>query len=203
MRKAIVLGALVVLSKAIYAGGYGTNIREDCRQAASGHYIKIYHQIQNSSSTLRLWEKKLKDLTVALKEVNAALKKQEASALGDFDVIQEEKITGLRHKQQALAAEKKLGLITATKETERLIKNKEKLLFFEKIAKKIFKIETLPVAKSFEHTYRLEYLHPCSKYQLICPLPSTQRETLKNIANILEQGVSCSRYAQVLPLQNN
>ncbi len=195
------LSMLVLLSTELFSSEYGQNIREICRIEASGYYINLYHQIQNSEASVQVWSQKLKKLAKVIKTTKNELSKMERLAAGQFDRLLEERVVGLEHRLRVLKAEQDQGEATVALERKRLVKTKSKLRLFEAEIKNVFQLKKLPVADSKLLTYRLDYLHSCSKFQIICPLPSQQRQELKKIANRLEQGLSCQRYAQVLPVK--
>ena len=171
------------------------NLREACRRAVAGYYLKIYDKKEHSEQYLHLLGEKEKEIAAALKqaEVNFEAKKKKFTQ-NEFDskVLTEfnEATVHLDNLKKAHADNQNLQY--DAKETLFVVTKQEKEAR-EKIAP-VFKIERLEDKPQQGYPFRVEYIAPCPKYRYLCALPLDHAKSLKTLLGE-ETPDACLKYS--------
>lgn len=171
------------------------NLREACRRAVAGYYLKIYDKKEHSEQYLNLLGQKEKELAAALKkaEANFAEKKKKFTQK-EFDakVLAEFNDATVQLDNLKKAVTDNADLQYDAKETLFVVTKQEKEAR-DKIAP-VFKIERLEDKPQQGYPFRVEYIDPCPKYRYLCALPLDRAKTLKTIL-AEETPDSCVKYS--------
>ncbi|MBC7658316.1 MAG: hypothetical protein H7249_01260 [Chitinophagaceae bacterium] len=173
--------------------------RELCRAQMSGNYLGFMNDLDllkgtlNATSAANFAMKAKRKLTAhELKTLEAHNEAQKIPA-AELD----EKVLGLRHTLDTADDEiRDTDAQIVTIKDHIAAKEKAFKAFREQI-KVVFETVTAKVVNTGAYPVQLQYRHPCSRFQALCPLPDAQAKALLNLSAQLEDKTACSHYAQI------
>jgi hypothetical protein len=172
------------------------NLRESCRKAASGIYLSVWDQMNQTDLLLKGTESKKKAIETSLAmEKKTLATMQSKVAASNYDLKLAEAIdtkSGLVRTLENQDTEMKSVLVKAkenaasAKKAEQASRDEVSAVF------DIIRVEKKP-AKAGSRPLRLEFKSSCPKYRYLCPLPRDHAIRLREFAD------SASRNNQVSP----
>ena len=181
------------------AGEGQADAREQCRSQISGNYLGFMNELDMLKATL-----------ISTGESNFAMKtrrKVAAKELAAVDAHNEdlktpaaeldEKVLGLQNDLEMVAGE-------ITDAEARIIEVKAQIATQEKAfrafkegIRPVFEVITAKVINTGAYPLLVQYRHPCSRFQQLCPLPAAQSAVLLKLSKQLEDPIPCEHYANM------
>lgn len=174
---------------------YQVNVREGCRQAIAGGYLKAYDEKERTAAYQTSLQDQQATLKVALAKAQAQAKAAAAAAAGhDFDAtlaatrgdtaIVVQTLTAQMADYQALMAKNAPQIATAAAAEKRLRAEIDVVFQFTRTGD----------LKDGGYPTQLAYRSACPKYRALCPLPAKDREALAGIKIEGKLPEACSKY---------
>ena len=193
--------AYFVNANRAHAERFEDDFRAKCRSDVGGKLVKAQNDVDLLSATINAWVTR----SIAMQNEISKLRKKvselkEKTTHLSYDRNREDELMAYSHRLKLVEVE--------FEQQSKLMKNHEKtraqdkkfLSDFKKAIDPVFKIVSLEAMKQKGgYSFKVEYRHPCSPFNLICALPVNQRKALAKLAVDFNQLTSCKRYAQILP----
>lgn len=181
---------------------YRTNMREACRQAVAGGYLKAYDEKEK----LRIYVKSLKDQLDATKGAVATARKafekaKAAAAAQAFDLALAGKRDETATTLQTLEAQQRDYADLHDEALRTLGKALDDEVALKKLVEKVFVFERVEDRPDGGYPIRIAFKSPCPKYRHLCPLPRNEAEHLVKIPVDGAPPEICVRYANLSKIQ--
>lgn len=185
----------------VQAERFEDDFRAKCRSDVGGKLVKAQNDVDLLSATIKAWVTR----SIAMQREIVKLRQKvkdltDKTAHLSYDRNREDELMAYSHRLKLVEVEFEQQSKLMKKHEQTRAQGKKFLSDFKKAIDPVFKIVSLDAMKQKGgYSFKVEYRHPCSRFNLICALPVNQRKALANIAGEFDQLESCKRYAQILP----
>lgn len=172
------------------------NVREACRRAISGEYLKHYDTMVSAKSFVTSLTIKLDALDAARKTYKRTyLEKKAKAESNEYDLAAAKERDDAHAK--FLSAEGSIGqyeemVVAANKKKDAAKAQADRIL---KSMLTVFKLVKRKTMTEGAYPHELQYKAPCPKYHALCPLPENYSNLLLKIKVEGETPEACKRYA--------
>lgn len=172
------------------------NVREACRQAVAGAYLKVYDERERLKTYMRALAYQLKDLEAAAGKSKGELARLERQAKETtFEVSlatrRDEAAASVGVFESQIAEAKKLRSDAATSLDQQVAAEKELRVAIERV----FTFQRMDDKPDGGYPLTLTYKSDCPKYRYLCSLPAKDVDNLKLIRPGGKLPEECERYA--------
>ncbi len=177
---------------------YQTNVREACRQAVAGGYLKVYDEREKLTVYVKSLEEQVKATDVALAKARVELAKaKDAAAKQSFDLAVASRRDEAATTVQNLESQRADYLALKVKSVDSLAKAKTGEHDLKLTVDKVFAFERTEDKADGGYPIQIAYRSPCPKYRHLCPLPPRDAELLVKIIVDGASPEACGRYASL------
>lgn len=194
------LFALSLVPSIAYGDEQQHDMRELCRSEVAGTLLNALNDADFLSGLIAQSEKKIKDIKQYRRTIETEydrLRTQVNQEVPVFDLDERIVTLGfeLDHLQQHIR-EAEAKIVENRNELQKKIVARTA---FESMIAPVFKVEKAKDSPPGAYPIRTDFKHRCGPYELLCPLPKSDADSLVKIAGKLSSPVWCLRYAQLLP----
>ena len=175
---------------------YQVNVREGCRRAVAGAYLKAYDEKERTASYQASLKEQVATLKEALTTAQTAAKAAATQAAGhDFDAT-----LAARRDDTAVVVKTLSGQMADYQQM--MAKNAPEIAAKAAAEKRlraaietVFQFTRTGDLKDGGYPTQLAYRSSCPKYRALCPLPAKDREALSNLRIEGSLPEACQKYA--------
>lgn len=196
----IVFAGFLGLSPAASArpSEYRTNVREACRQAVAGGYLKQYDEREKLRTYVRTVKEQVETTADAVKKARKAFEAAKAAAEKEtFELALANKRDEASATLQTLEAQQRDYEDLKSEAEKTLAKATENEDALKKKIVKVFVFERVEDRPDGGYPIHLAYKSACPKFRHLCPLPREEAEKLTQIEVDGEAPDACVRYASL------
>lgn len=175
---------------------YKTNVREACRQAVAGAYLKAYDERERTHAYAKALSVQLDELATGLKAAKTRLAQAKtAAAAHDFDVDRAAAVDYATAAARSIEDQKaeSEGLHRAAVGKLSELKQREKAM--RAAIERLFVVKRVEDRPDGGYPFEIEYRSACPKYRHLCTLPIVEAERLERLELDGVVPVPCKRYA--------
>ncbi len=177
---------------------YRTNMREACRQAVAGGYLKQYDEREKLRTYVRSLKEQVETTSAAVKKARKAFDAAKAAAEKQtFELALANKRDEALASLQTLEAQQKDYEDLKGEAEKTLAKATENEDALKKRIVKVFVFERVEDRPDGGYPIHLAYKSACPKYRHLCPLPRDEAEKLTEIELDGQAPDVCVRYASL------
>ncbi len=195
-----IFAAFLGVSPAVLArpAEYRTNIREACRQAVAGGYLKQYDEREKLRTYVKTLKEQVGATAAAAKKAKKAFEVAKAAAEKQtFELALAQKRDETTITLQTLETQQKDYEDLQAEAEKTLAKATENEAALKKRIVKVFVFERLEDRPDGGYPIHLAYKSACPKFRHLCPLPRGEAEKLTEIEVDGEVPDACVRYASL------
>jgi hypothetical protein len=179
------------------------NVREGCRQAVSGGYLKVYDEREAARLYVKTVDETLTEITKALEATRARYAKERAAADSEGYDLQRS-VTADQTAAEIRTLEARQGDYQEMKDSAE--KKHMRLIEIEKSLRKaiedVFKFDRTEDKPDGGYPLKLTYKAACPKFRHLCPLPKRDAAKLVSIKLDGATPEECQRYASLSQIDN-
>jgi len=173
--------------------------REQCRIHVSGTYLSFLNDLDvlknNLTSTSETVYGMKARQKLATQKLKALLAQSEAAKTPAAEL--DETILGIRYELDANEEEMRDAEVRVVSLKEQIAAKEKAFAAFKEGMKTVFEAVNAKIVSQGAYPLKLQYRHPCSKYQQLCALPVEQGPDLIRLSKQLEDPVPCEHYAKM------
>ena len=195
----LLIGLSLSFSPTLRAGEGQADAREQCRILVSGHYLSylndldvLKNNLTSTSETVFGMKAKRK---LAAKQLSALQKQHEAQNTPAAEL--DEDLLGLRYQMETTDDEIRDGEARIVTVKDQIAAKEKGFKVYKEAMKPVFEAINAKIVNQGAYPIRLEYRHPCSKYQQLCALPPPQSKALFILSKQLDEAIACEHYANM------
>lgn len=185
----------------LVAERFEDDFRAKCRSDIGGKLVKAQNDVDLLSATINAWKTRstaMQREILKLKKIVGELKSKTDRLA--YDRNREDDLMAYSHRLKLVEVEFEQQSALMKKHLSTRNNEKKFLADFKKAISPVFKIISVDAMKrNGGYSFKVEYRHPCSRFNLICALPVKQRNALAKLAKDFDRLESCRRYSQILP----
>ncbi len=177
---------------------YRTNMREACRQAVAGGYLKQYDEREKLRTYVKSLKEQVEATATAAKKAKKAFEAAKAAAEKQtFELALAQKRDETAMTLQTLETQRKDYEDLQAEAEKTLAKATENEEALKKLIVKVFVFERLEDRPDGGYPIHLAYKSACPKFRHLCPLPREDAEKLTQIEVDGEAPDACVHYASL------
>lgn len=183
----------------LFAGEGQADAREQCRTLVSGHYLSYLNDLDVLKNNLTSTSESVFGMKakrkLAAKQLSLLQSKHEAQKTPAAEL--DEDLLGLRYQMDSTDEEIRDGEARLATIKDQIADKEKSFKAFKEALKPVFEAVNAKIVNQGAYPITLQYRHPCSKYQQLCPLPLPQSKALLLLSKPLEEAMACDHYANM------